>query len=61
MTNTDARDAKRIIHELHPLIHKHIPKQHLPAIAKGQAKVFNIPQKIMLKAMSRYIRIHHSN
>ena len=60
MTNNTSRCAKRIVRELHNLL-AHVPRQHCLAVAKGQAKLFNIPQKVMLKAMSRYVRIHRSN
>ena len=60
MTNTLTRDAKRIIHNL-PHILCHIRAQELPFVAKGLARTYNIPQKVMLKAMARYTRIHHTN
>jgi len=58
MTNTNARDAKRIIHS-HDHLLKHIPAPVLPHIARGLANEFNLPQKLMLKTMKRYARIHH--
>ena len=60
MTNTNARDAKRIIHELDYALQLIYPDA-LPPIAKGLAKNFNIPQKVMLKTMKSYARIHHTN
>lgn len=60
MNNANSRDAKRIIHELHNLL-RHVNATELPLVAKAYAKLNSIPQKVMLKAMSRYIRIHHSN
>lgn len=60
MPNANARDAKRIIHEL-PHILCHIRAHELPFVAKGLARTYNIPQKTMLKAMARYTRIHHTN
>jgi hypothetical protein len=60
MNNTPSRDAKRIIHGIAYAL-KHIPANALPHVAKGFAANFNIPQKVMLKAMSRYTRLHHSN
>jgi hypothetical protein len=60
MTNLTARDAKRIIHELHRTL-CHIQAHELPFVAKGLARTYSIPQKAMLKAMSRYIRIHHTH
>ena len=60
MTNTPSRDAKRIIRETTYAL-KHIPASALSHVAKGFASSYNIPQKVMLKAMSRYIRIHHTN
>jgi hypothetical protein len=60
MNNTTSRDAKRIIHELHNLL-RHVNATELPLVAKAYAKLNSIPQKVMLKAMSRYARIHHTN
>jgi hypothetical protein len=60
MTNTPARDAKRIIHSLHNILSA-TPIEALPFVAKRLARTYNIPQKPMLKAMSRYIRIHHAH
>jgi len=57
MTNTHTRDAKRIIHEL-PHILCHIRAHELPFVAKGLARTYNIPQKVMLKAMARYSRLY---
>jgi len=59
MRNLNARDAKRIIHELHSILSA-TPNEALPFVAKGLARKYSIPQKVMLKAMSRYIRIHHT-
>jgi len=59
-TNTLTRDAKRIIHEL-PHILCHIQAHELPFVAKGLARNYNLPQKVMLKAMARYTRIHHNH
>jgi len=33
----------------------------LPTLAKALANDYNIPKKVMLKAMSRYARLHHTN
>ncbi len=60
MNNTNSRDAKRIIHERHNIL-RHVQAGELSLVAKAWAKLNFIPQKVMLKAMSRYIRIHHSN
>lgn len=59
MNNTVTRDAKRIVHELHNIL-KHFDAQVLPQVAKGMATKYRIPQKVMLKAMARYTRIHHT-
>lgn len=56
----DTRDAKRILHELHNgwrCVQAHL----LPTLAKALANDYKIPKKVMLKAMSRYARLHHSN
>jgi len=58
--NTQARDAKRIIHELHNLL-RVLRAHDLPLVAKGLAGKFNIHQKAMLKAMAHYSRIHHTH
>ena len=60
MPNIHARDAKRIIHSIDYAL-KHIPKCALSAVAKELANTFNIPQKVMLKTMKSYARIHHTN
>jgi hypothetical protein len=60
MTNTQTRDAKRILHALHNTLSA-TPHEALPPIAKHLAVRFHIPQKAMLKAMARYTRIHHNN
>jgi hypothetical protein len=58
--NLQARDAKRIVHELHHIL-CHIQAQELPYVAKALAVRFIVPKKVMLKAMARYIRIHHTH
>jgi hypothetical protein len=60
MNNLVTRDAKRIVHELHYQL-KHISPMHLPLVAKAVAIKYCVPQKVMLKAMARYVRIHHTN
>lgn len=60
MNNNHARDAKRILHELHNAI-RCVQAHLLPTLAKALANDYNIPKKVMLKAMSRYARLHHSN
>jgi hypothetical protein len=59
MTNEHLRNAKRIIHELHNLL-LHVKSNDLPFVGKAYAKQYSIPQKVMLKTMSRYARLHHS-
>lgn len=56
----DTRDAKRIIHELHRAIYL-VETRLLPELAKALANDYCIPQKVMLKAMRRFTRLHHSN
>jgi hypothetical protein len=58
--NLQTRDAKRIIHELHHIL-CHIQAHELPYVAKAVAIKYCVPQKVMLKAMARYVRIHHTN
>jgi len=60
MNNLVTRDAKRIVHELHNTL-KHIEAEFLPYVAKAVAIKYCVPQKVMLKAMARYTRIHHTN
>ena len=60
MYNIPSRDAKRLIHERHDIL-RYVPANDLHLVAKAWAKFNFIPQKVMLKAMRRYIRIHHSN
>ena len=56
----DTRDAKRILHELHRSICR-VEDRFLPALAKGLAKDYDIPQKVMLKAMRRFTRLNYHN
>jgi hypothetical protein len=58
--NLQTRDAKRIVHELHDKL-KHVSPVHLSLVAKALAIKYCVPQKVMLKAMARYVRIHHTN
>lgn len=60
MNNTLTRDAKRILHNLHNTL-LCVRPHDLPTVAKHLAVRFYIPQKVMLKAMSRYTRLHHTN
>ncbi len=60
MYNSPSREAKRLIHERHDIL-RYVPANELHLVAKAWGKLNFIPQKVMLKAMSRYIRIHHSN
>jgi hypothetical protein len=60
MNNLVTRDAKRIVHELHYQL-KHVPPVHLSLVAKALAVKYCVPQKVMLRAMARYVRIHHTN
>ena len=58
MYNIPSREAKRRIHERHDIL-RYVPANELHLVAKAWAKFNFIPQKVMLKAMSRYIRLHH--
>jgi hypothetical protein len=58
--NLQTRDAKRIVHELHHIL-CHIQAHELPYVAKALSVRFIVPQKVMLKAMARYTRIHHTH
>ena len=60
MYNSPSRDAKRLIHERHDIL-RYVRANELHLVAKAWAKLNFIPQKVMLKALSRYIRIHHTN
>ena len=55
MNNTNTRDAKRIIRELHSIL-CFTPSEALPFVAKGLARKYNLPQRVMLKAMARFTR-----
>ena len=55
--NQHQRDAKRIIHSQHNVL-PFVPREALPSVARGFAKQLNLPQKTMLKAMARYVRLH---
>ena len=55
MNNLATRDAKRIIRELHSILW-FTPIEALPHVAKGLARKYNLPQRLMLKAMARFTR-----
>ena len=55
MNNIAARDAKRIIRELHSIL-LFTPSEALPHVAKGLARKYNLPQRLMLKAIARFTR-----
>jgi len=57
VSNQIKRDAKRIIHEQHGVL-PYVPQEALQHVAKGFAKQLNMPQRVMLKAMARYKRLH---
>ena len=59
MKTSEKRDAKRIIHSIDHAL-KHIPIYALDKVAKELSNKYNIPQKIMLKSMKSYVRIHLS-
>ena len=54
------RTARTLCHTNHHIL-PHIEKEFMPAIARAWAKQFNIPKPVMLRAMARYVRLHHSN
>ena len=58
--NVNARDAKRIINELHNLL-RQVRATELPHVAKAYGRLNKLPQKVMLKAMAKYVRLHHAN
>jgi hypothetical protein len=57
--NINARDAKRILHGLHNIL-RCVRPQDLRTVAKHLAVHHHIPQKVMLTAVARYVRIHHN-
>lgn len=59
MNNTATRDAKRIIREMHSIL-SCVSTEALPYVAKGLARKYNLPQRVMLKAMARFIRTQHN-
>ena len=58
--NFNSRDAKRIVHGNGNLLN-HVSAKHLHLVAKGWAVQFSLPRKVMLKAMARYARLHHTH
>ena len=58
--NINARDAKRILHGLHNIL-RCVRPHDMPTVGKRLAVHHHIPQKIMLRAMARYVRIHHTH
>ena len=60
MNNSNTRDAKQALRELRVGIS--LVKVHLlPQLAKALANDYKLPKKVMLKAMSRYIRLYRTN
>lgn len=59
MNNTISRAARTLCHNHHHIL-PHIERQFLPAIARAWARQFSIPKPVMLRAMARYARLHHS-
>lgn len=57
MNNLNQRDAKRILHGLHHIL-PFTPHAALSHVAKGLARTYGIPQRVMLKAMARYTRLY---
>ena len=55
MNNTTTRDARRIIRQLAYILSA-VPVDALPHVAKGLAQSYNLPQRVMLKAMARFKR-----
>jgi hypothetical protein len=55
MTNTNQRDAKRILRGLHHILTA-TPAEALPHVAKGLARTYNLNQRVMLKAMAHFRR-----
>ena len=55
MNNTITRDAKRIIRQMAYILSA-VPVDALPHVAKGLAQSYNLPQRVMLKAMARFTR-----
>ena len=53
---TDARDAKRVIHSFHILLSA-VPTEAAPHVARGFAKQYSIPKKVMAKALAHYTRV----
>ena len=58
--NFDARDAKHVLRELRDGI-RLVKTPLLLQLAKALANDYKIPNKVMLKTMSRHIRLYRTN
>ena len=59
MTSTNKRAAKLILRGLHHILSA-TPAEALPHVAKGLARTYNLPQRVMLKAMAHFRRTQYN-
>ena len=57
MNNVNTRNAYNIIRELAYILSA-VPRDVLPHVARGLAQGYNLPPKLMLKVMRRYMRLY---
>lgn len=57
MNNITTRSATRVIRELAYILSA-VPRDALPHVARGLAQGYNLPPKLMLKVMRRYVRLY---
>ena len=57
MNNADTRNAYAIIRELSYILSA-VPREALPHVARGVAQGYNLPTKVVLKVMRRYVRLY---
>ena len=57
MNHINTRAAYVIIRDLTYVLSA-VPRDALPYVARGLAKSYNLPPKVMLKTMRRYVRLY---
>ena len=57
MNNVNTRAAYNIVRELAYILSA-VPRDVLPHVARGLAQGYNLPPKVMLKVMRRYVRLY---
>ncbi len=57
MNNVNTRNAYDIIRKLSYILSA-VPRDALPHVARGLAQGYDLPPKVLLKVMRRYVRLY---